>query len=575
MIFSFVRVSYFCRGTYIMSRTRRLFPVLFIFSLILLFLPAGASAEGTTSLAVSSSQPSVGDSLTVTVSGSDSSALTLKYTSSVLTFQSCSASGYSTSGNSVVFRGSSATVKFSVASAGKANLILTSDSLSGTSASITAADSADSQTTDDSAAQDTADAQAQTADPDFTVDGTDYVISERYSDSEIPAGFEKQAVTVHDSTYREPVRDGMTLLYLKPASDTSSSGTFFIYQADDDSVSPMTLVGTTEDYVILLTPPSLPTDALTQTETAMFDQQVSCYQISGLTSDFYYLYGMDEIGTTDWFVYDAADGSLGHADTSLLASYDTGAQTSATSSDDQGSFFSLTKQQFHRLIAVVIFVAAVVFVILLNGIFFHNRKNEPEDDESEDEDSDDVFPTRQEVAEKLAANEKAAKENEARKITSEEKADEKQTDEEDADDGQVKEMKKYHLFHRKNHEDNQDERPNDDDELLKTELSRDEAFERDASLFEDPDDEFAIREDEEKPEKHGLFSRHKNDDDIWAERPKDEDAAGVRSSRPKKTDVHQDDDGAAEGAADTETEHGGTSKDASSHDLDVLDLNDL
>ena len=38
------------------------------------------------------------------------------------------------------------------------------------------------------------------------------------------------------------------------------------------------------------------------------DRQITAYAVSGNTDNFYYLYGIDENGTEQWYQYDADDG---------------------------------------------------------------------------------------------------------------------------------------------------------------------------------------------------------------------------------------------------------------------------
>ena len=94
-------------------------------------------AEGTTTLYLSTNDPiGVGDTVSVRIKGTDSSTVTVKYTASVLTFVSCTNDSYKTDSNSVIFTGSEATIKFSGATEGTANVIVTSDALVGSSAQV-------------------------------------------------------------------------------------------------------------------------------------------------------------------------------------------------------------------------------------------------------------------------------------------------------------------------------------------------------------------------------------------------------------------------------------------------------
>ena len=92
-----------------------------------------ALAQGTTTIAVSKSSASVGDSITVSITATESGTVTVKYTSSMLTLSSCSVSGYSSQGNSVSFDGKTGDVVFSAAAEGTASIIVSSSSCSGRS----------------------------------------------------------------------------------------------------------------------------------------------------------------------------------------------------------------------------------------------------------------------------------------------------------------------------------------------------------------------------------------------------------------------------------------------------------
>ena len=107
-----------------------------LLALLLIAAPVTVYADGTTSIATSGNSAKVGDKVTVTVSGSDSSKLSLRYNNNVLKFQSCSASGYSTEGNVITFSGKSAQITFEATDGGSGDLVVSSDTLSGSSTSV-------------------------------------------------------------------------------------------------------------------------------------------------------------------------------------------------------------------------------------------------------------------------------------------------------------------------------------------------------------------------------------------------------------------------------------------------------
>lgn len=95
-------------------------------------------AQGSTTIYLSTNDAiGVGDSVSVTIKGTESSSVTVKYTDAVLSFVSCTNDSYKTDGNSIIYTGKEATIKFSGKADGKANVIVSSDALTGSSAQIT------------------------------------------------------------------------------------------------------------------------------------------------------------------------------------------------------------------------------------------------------------------------------------------------------------------------------------------------------------------------------------------------------------------------------------------------------
>ena len=228
-----------------------------------------AMAQGTTTINVSKSSASVGDSITVSITATESGTITVKYTASMLSLSSCSVSGYTSEGNAVSFSGKSGDIVFSAAAEGTASIIVSSSANSGSSTTLTIGGSSSSsststasestteetttteetveentetteETTEETPAATTSASGVGTLNSDggFDIDGVAYVVSERFSDSDMPAGFSKTTVTIGSSTYSEPTNGSLTLLYLKPADNTSGSGVFYLYNAEAGTVSP-------------------------------------------------------------------------------------------------------------------------------------------------------------------------------------------------------------------------------------------------------------------------------------------------------------------------------------------------
>lgn len=366
--------------------------------LICAFVPGlPARAEGTTVIAVSQSSMNVGDKLTVTVRPSESATINLQYNSNVLKLVGCSAQGYTSQGNVITYTGQTAEMTFEAVGSGSSYLKATSEGqkVSGASTTVQVAGSTSQGQTPSESAQNAGTNAQNTQSPSqtqgqFEMDGTSYVVSERYTAREIPAGFSKVELTIQGSSYTELSNGKLTLIYLKPASNISGSGAFYIYNEQEQSVMPMVLIGSMEDYVILLEPGEVP-GKLAQADFSVGDQQISGYRIAEDADDFYYLYGMDETGTEQWFEYDARDGSMQRANTALLEQDDTQAVKQVQMPDgakDGKKDISMLR----LVIAILIFVLVVLAIVVINLILSRRRKQEEFDfaDEEEDEDFPEI-----------------------------------------------------------------------------------------------------------------------------------------------------------------------------------------
>ncbi len=337
-------------------------------------------AEGTTTIHMSADSLSVGDTLSVTVTASESGSISLRYNADVLQFAGSSAS-YTTDGNTITFEGASATLQFTAASQGTSSLIVSSPTITGSSASVqVAGGAADTQQN-----QDTQDTTTQAADGQFTIDGIAYVVSERYPESAIPAGFSRTRVTIDGYAYRELSNGRITLLYLKRADDTAGDGVFYQYDEATNTVTPFAMLGTADQYVVLASPDSLLRDSFTETTLTVGDQTLSVYK-EGDDGDFYFVYGTNQDGVTGWFQYDNTDGSIQRVNEQLL-SQDTATEEPVTTATGSDEYFGKWQKQRY-LVAVLLFVIVVLAVVIINLLLSRRRRAEEEDWMDEDESDD-------------------------------------------------------------------------------------------------------------------------------------------------------------------------------------------
>ena len=154
------------------------------------------------------------------------------------------------------------------------------------------------------------------SDGGFDIDGVSYVVSERYSDSEIPKGFKKTTLTIGQSTYNELTNGNVTLLYLKPADNTEGKGEFYIYSENTGTVAKLSMLGSANQYVMIATATEKPNPNMAESSFSTDKGEFTGYNFAG--SDFYYVYGCDENGENAWYVYDTKNNTVSRADEAAL-----------------------------------------------------------------------------------------------------------------------------------------------------------------------------------------------------------------------------------------------------------------
>lgn len=337
-------------------------------------------AEGTTTIHMSSANVAVGDTLSVTVTASESGTISLRYNDQVLKFSGSSAS-YTTDGNTITFEGTTATLEFTGLSQGSSGLIVSSPTITGSSASVQVNGTA-AETTEPSSQETTN--QTQTAEGQFEIDGVAYVVSERYAENMIPAGFSRTGVKIDGYTYKELSNGTITLLYLKRADNIAGDGAFYQYDEASHTVTPFAMLGTADKYVVLATPQSLLRDSFTETTLTVGEQTVTAYK-DGDDGDFYFVYGTNQDGVEGWFQYDKTDASIQRVNEQLLTQDTAGAAEDDNAVTTTGKDEYLGKWQKQRyLVAILLFVIVVLAVVIINLLL--SRKQRMDDDWADTDD---------------------------------------------------------------------------------------------------------------------------------------------------------------------------------------------
>ena len=494
-------------------------------------------AEGTTTIHMSSANVAVGDTLSVTVTASESGTISLRYNDQVLKFSGSSAS-YTTDGNTITFEGTTATLEFTGLSQGSSGLIVSSPTITGSSASVQVNGTA-AETTEPSSQETTN--QTQTAEGQFEIDGVAYVVSERYAENMIPAGFSRTGVKIDGYTYKELSNGTITLLYLKRADNIAGDGAFYQYDEASHTVTPFAMLGTADKYVVLATPQSLLRDSFTETTLTVGEQTVTAYK-DGDDGDFYFVYGTNQDGVEGWFQYDKTDASIQRVNEQLLTQDTAGAAEDDNAVTTTGKDEYLGKWQKQRyLVAILLFVIVVLAVVIINLLL--SRKQRMEDDDWADTD-DDAYDEKENQAD-------------AEKRVSFEDIAETAADEDDFSDDEI-----------------------DDIEEEKASLFAKWKHNRQVQVLEDEDYEEEDYEEEETSEEHVPVeeARIEKEDTIKTSTSEEvpvvqEEKADRRKRKQEPQEpIYSDIKGTEAFQSKENTRYKGADVDAQ---LDILDLNDL
>lgn len=307
---------------------------------LILLLPVKVMAAGNVTLFTTNQSPKTGETFVVTIKPSESAQIKVSYISSVLELAGSDVTGTST-GNTFTYTGSEAKLTFRAKAEGTSGIIVESPTVTGASFNVVVSGNGGetAQTTTETApatpeppqtnetptAQEATDNASNTTVPegsDFAVDGVGYVLSERYRDNEIPAGFTETRMDINGKNVRELTNGFITLVYLKPTDNIEGSGEFYVYNSDAGTVSKMILLGAPDNYVILDTPDNLFSSYLEPSELNTGEKVVSAYHIKGSDSEFYYVFGSNSQGAKGWYAYDSLMGTVSRADIMSLSVID-------------------------------------------------------------------------------------------------------------------------------------------------------------------------------------------------------------------------------------------------------------
>ncbi len=315
--------------------------------LILTMSPLTALAAGTSSVAISTENPAVGDTFTVTATATESGNMTVKYNENVLSVVNCNVSGYRSSAGEVDFTGKQGTITFKANAAGQSAIAVSSSNASSSSMVVNVGA--------------TNTAAPAGASEDFDINGKKYTVSERFSPEEIPGGYSQVQLTINGKSLKGISNGQTTMVYLKPVDNVGGPGTFYVYDPTTNSIKDNFYLGRPDYYVVPGEPSEMISEKLTKSTIDVDGRQVEVYTMQGVEG-FVYVYGTSSTNVTGWFQYDVSEKTVQRVNESLL----TVGSTNAKTDSEPGILDTLKSINMRYIIAAIIFVVIVVVAIIIN-----------------------------------------------------------------------------------------------------------------------------------------------------------------------------------------------------------------
>lgn len=223
-----------------------------------------------------------------------------------------------------------------------------------------------------------------TADADVTEDTAaeeaegSFIVAESVPESVIPDGFEVVSVLYQEEEVQALYSDvlDLYLLYAVNAEDDSDAG-LFLADLQSETMYPFVQFELADGSVILLEVPDeeqqLVSDRFVRTEYTTAHGGITAYQIAepdelvaedAAIVDYYYVYGVSEIGETGWYLYNAGEGTIQKNVTNMQYSI-SAAETDGTEVTDEAESSSFFGNGTFAMTRLVVCVLAVICLLLL------------------------------------------------------------------------------------------------------------------------------------------------------------------------------------------------------------------
>lgn len=382
--------------------------------LVIPFLTCKANAIGRTNIAISNTSPKDGEEVTVTITGTQGGDKIRVSYSEPLSFKSCSAPNTVNNGL-ITFTGNRTTITFICKGSGTADIlaagaqnekssvklkVLPSSATSNDSNRKNKEKSKTKQNKDNDIDKTDGSANKKLKNGVFYIDGKNYVISENIKDNIAPKGFSIKSENIDGLNKKALSNGNVTLLLLKEKNTKDDQGKLFIYDKDSGEVKEMKLLGTLDNYLMVMIPSDIPSPYLNFENKEYNNKSYPVYIYKDKGKKRIFAYGItSKDKDACWYELKGKNGEFKKISEKILQSLGKDKVLNHKKKDGE---FSLKKiknfilnipnnpKHFLIVLSVIFIVLLLIFVNTIR-LMLKNRKKDKDDEIFDNKSSDETI----------------------------------------------------------------------------------------------------------------------------------------------------------------------------------------
>lgn len=402
--------------------------------LVIPFLTCKANAIGRTNIAISNTSPKDGEEVTVTITGTQGGDKIRVSYSEPLSFKSCSAPNTVNNGL-ITFTGNRTTITFICKGSGTADIlaagaqnekssvklkVLPSSATSNDSNRKNKEKSKTKQNKDKDIDKTDGSANKKLKNGVFYIDGKNYVISENIKDNIAPKGFSIKSENIDGLNKKALSNGNVTLLLLKEKNTKDDQGKLFIYDKDSGEVKEMKLLGTLDNYLMVMIPSDIPSPYLNFENKEYNNKSYPVYIYKDKGKKRIFAYGItSKDKDACWYELKGKNGEFKKISEKILQSL---GKDKALNHKKKDREFSLKKiknfilnipnnpKHFLIFLSVIFVVLLLIFVNTIR-LMLKNRKKDKDDEIFDNKSSDEAIDLLSKSLEKKKSEREVNKSN--------------------------------------------------------------------------------------------------------------------------------------------------------------------